>query len=152
MPRLRAGLMKLALQVSEGDNLSMVRVNGGDVRANGLAGSMASNVLLELVVDSRGGRVSGLVLGPDGNVWSGASPMLIPDPPQGRLQSYRETAANEFGQFQIRGIPLAGRAPLRLSTIPRGWTLAGRRDWRSRWMRRASRTSPSHCRGPGDAV
>ncbi len=30
--------------------------------------------------------------------------MLVPDPVQGRLQAYREGQADEYGQFQIRGI------------------------------------------------
>jgi hypothetical protein len=45
------------------------------------------------------------VFGPDGSVWSGASLALVPDPPQGRLQSYRTGLADEYGQFQIRGVP-----------------------------------------------
>jgi hypothetical protein len=38
-------------------------------------------------------------------VWSGARIALIPESPADHLQSYRETAANEYGIFQIAGIP-----------------------------------------------
>ena len=58
----------------------------------------------EVVLDSRGGRVGGQVVGPDGDVWSGANLMLVPDPFNGRLQSYREGSADEYGQFKIRGV------------------------------------------------
>jgi hypothetical protein len=84
--------------------ISEVRVNGTDMRGLGLSGSMATGVPFEIVLDSRGGRLDGRVFGPNGDVWSGASIVLIPDSPAGQLQSYRETAANEYGIFQILGI------------------------------------------------
>jgi hypothetical protein len=84
--------------------LSMVRINGTDVRAMGVTGSMDPGSGMELVLDSRGGRLNGQVFGPAGDVWSGASVVLIPEPPRGRLQDYREVPADEYGQFQIRGI------------------------------------------------
>jgi len=114
--------------------VSAVRVNGSDVRASGLAGSMASNIPFEIVVDSRGGRISGRVFGPDNDVWSGANMALIPDPPRDRLQSYREAAGDEFGDFQIRGIPpgkytlgLARRSSLRCLRSRRPGRLPSRR-------------------------
>ena len=30
--------------------------------------------------------------------------MLVPDPPRGRLQDYRQASADQYGQFQIRGV------------------------------------------------
>jgi hypothetical protein len=85
--------------------LSAVRVNGVDVMALGIDGSAASvSHPLEVVLDSRGGRVSGRVLGADDSVWSRASIALIPDPPEGRVQTYREGAADENGLFLIRGV------------------------------------------------
>jgi Carboxypeptidase regulatory-like domain len=84
--------------------LSAVRVNGSDVMGYGLEGAQASGTPFQIVLDSRGGGVTGLVMAPDGNVLSGASLALIPDPPQGRLQAYREVQADEYGQFQIHGV------------------------------------------------
>ena len=48
--------------------------------------------------------MSGRVLGPDDRLWSRASVALIPDPPAGRVQSYREAAADENGVFLIPGV------------------------------------------------
>jgi hypothetical protein len=85
--------------------LSAVRVNGGDAMALGIDGNAASAAHpFEVVLDSRGGRVSGRVLGSDDSLWSRASVALIPDPPVGRVQSYREGVADENGLFLIRGV------------------------------------------------
>jgi hypothetical protein len=85
--------------------VSAVRAGGSDVRGLGLPGNLASPLPFEIVLDSRGGKISGRVFGPtDGDVWSGASMMLVPDPPRGRLQDYRQASADQYGQFQIRGV------------------------------------------------
>jgi hypothetical protein len=85
--------------------LSAMRVNGVDTMALGIDGSAASaGHPFEVVLDSRGGRVSGRVLGSDDSLWSRASIALIPDPPVGRVQSYREGAADENGLFLMRGV------------------------------------------------
>jgi hypothetical protein len=86
--------------------LASVQVNGTDVLASGLdASDAAAADPFEVVVDSRGGRVTGVVAGPDDQVWSGASMALIPDPPNGRMHAYRESAADEYARFQFRGVP-----------------------------------------------
>jgi len=85
--------------------LSAVRVNGEDVMPLGIEGVAATaNRPLEVVLDSQGGRVSGRVLGWDDSLWGRASVALIPDPPKGRVQSYREGAADENGLFAFRGV------------------------------------------------
>jgi Carboxypeptidase regulatory-like domain len=84
--------------------VSAVRVNGTDVRGLGLTGSMASGVPFEIVLDARGGRLDGRVFGPNGDMWSGASVVLIPESPADHLQSYRETAADEYGMFRMVGV------------------------------------------------
>ena len=84
--------------------LSAVRIGGADVRSSGLPGNLASQTPFDIVLDSRGGKVSGLVFGPDGEVWSGANLMLLPEDPLKNLQSYRPGGADQYGQFQIRGI------------------------------------------------
>jgi hypothetical protein len=85
--------------------LSAVRVNGSDVMALGIDGASVSGIRpFEVVLDSRGGRVSGRVQGSDNSLWSRASVALIPDPPVGRVQSYREGAADENGLFLLRGV------------------------------------------------
>lgn len=85
--------------------LSAVRVNGVDVMPLGIEGAAATaNRPIEVVLTSQGGRVSGRVLGWDDSLWSRASVALIPDPSKGRVQSYRESAADENGLFQFRGV------------------------------------------------
>jgi hypothetical protein len=84
--------------------LSAVLVGGTDVRPTGLTGAQAANQSVEVVLDSRGGSIVGRAFSPDNDALSGASVVLIPDPSGGRLQHYRETQADEYGQFQIRGI------------------------------------------------
>jgi hypothetical protein len=84
--------------------LSAVRVGGADLRASGLPGNLASRTPFDIVLDSRGGQVSGVVVGPDGEVWSGANLMLLPEDPLKNLQSYRPGGADQYGQFRIRGI------------------------------------------------
>jgi hypothetical protein len=88
--------------------LAAVRVNGVDVMPLGIDGIAASSRPFEVVIDSRGGRVSGRALGSDDSVWSRANIALIPDPPKGRVQSYRESSADENGVFVIRAVA-AGR-------------------------------------------
>lgn len=85
--------------------VSAVRVNGVDVMPIGIEGVAATaNRPFEVVIDSRGGRVSGRVMGSDDSLWSRASMALIPDPPRGRVQSYQEGAADENGLFLLRGV------------------------------------------------
>ena len=84
--------------------LSAVRVGGADVRSFGLPGSIASGTPFEVVLDSRGGRVSGAVAGPDNVLWGGATLMLIPDPAQRRLQDYRFVYADANGRFLFHGV------------------------------------------------
>ena len=84
--------------------LSAVRVAGVDVKSMGLPGSIVSGAPFEVVLDSRGGRVSGAVAGTDGVLWGGATLMLIPDPPQRRLQDYRYVYADANGRFIFHGV------------------------------------------------
>jgi len=84
--------------------VSAVRVGGVDVKPFGLPGSIVSRTAFDVVLDSRGGKVSGAVAGPDGVLWGGASLMLIPDPPQRRLQDYRFASADQNGRFLFRGV------------------------------------------------
>ena len=84
--------------------LSAVRVGGADVKAIGLPGNVASATPFEVVLDSRGGRVSGAVAGADDVLWGGSTVMLIPDPPQRRLQDYRFVSADANGRFIFHGV------------------------------------------------
>ncbi len=59
-----------------------------------------------VVLSTKGGQVFGKAVTTDSMiVASGASVLLIPDPPYGRSQSYRFAYADEYGNFLIRGVP-----------------------------------------------
>lgn len=60
---------------------------------------------MDIVVSAKGGQVLGQTVTTDSMiVASGAAVVLIPDPPDGRLQSYKSTYADEYGNFRFRGI------------------------------------------------
>jgi hypothetical protein len=84
--------------------ISQIRAEGGDRKADGLTGSMASSVPFQIIVDSRVARIDGQVQGPNATVWSGANLTLIPDSMQGRLQDYRDATADVNGQFHVTGV------------------------------------------------
>jgi hypothetical protein len=61
---------------------------------------------LEVVLSARGGKVLGrAVTATDSSVVAtGASVLLIPDPPVGRVSAYRLTYADQYGNFLIHGV------------------------------------------------
>jgi hypothetical protein len=89
--------------------ISAVFAGGANVRAAGLATTMASNVPFQIMLDSTGGKIDGAVTGSGSSFnelpWSGATVALIPDSPRDRLQDYRQTYADQYGGFQLTGIP-----------------------------------------------
>jgi hypothetical protein len=84
--------------------IAEVRAGGVDVSAAGLSTTMASSQPFQIVLESRGGRLSGAVSSND-VLWPGATVALIPDPPRNRLHDYRETFATEYGEFLMDGVP-----------------------------------------------
>jgi hypothetical protein len=61
---------------------------------------------LDVRLSTQGGQVVGRAVTVDPKVVaSGASVALIPDPSYGRVQAYQTTHADEYGNFQLRGIP-----------------------------------------------
>ena len=61
---------------------------------------------MEVVLCTRGGKVLGrAVTAADSSVVAtGASVLLIPDPPIGRSQAYKLTYADQYGNFLIHGV------------------------------------------------
>jgi Carboxypeptidase regulatory-like domain len=60
---------------------------------------------MDVIVSANGGQVQGQAVTSDSMiVASGAAVVLIPDPPDGRLQTYKSTYADEYGNFRFRGI------------------------------------------------
>jgi hypothetical protein len=59
-----------------------------------------------VVLSTKGGQVSGKAVTTDSMiVASGASVLLIPDPPNGQSHAYRFAYADEYGNFLVRGVP-----------------------------------------------
>jgi hypothetical protein len=59
-----------------------------------------------VVLSTKGAQVFGKAVTTDSMiVASGASVLLIPDPPNGRSQAYRFAYADEYGNFLVRGVP-----------------------------------------------
>jgi hypothetical protein len=87
--------------------LEAVRVGRNDRLASGLeAEAGADPEEVEVVLSTRGGKVLGrAVTATDSSVVAtGASVLLIPDPPVGRVSAYRLTYADQYGNFLIHGV------------------------------------------------
>lgn len=59
---------------------------------------------LQVVLSGKSGQVQGRVLTPENTIASGANVMLLPDPPRGHVQFYKNTWASQEGLFSFRGV------------------------------------------------
>jgi hypothetical protein len=87
--------------------LEAVRVGKNDHLASGLEAEPGAEAQeMEVVLCTRGGKVLGrAVTAADSSVVAtGASVLLIPDPPIGRSQAYRLAYADQYGNFLIHGV------------------------------------------------
>jgi hypothetical protein len=86
--------------------LKAVRVGNNDLLAFGLEAEPGdAPAAMEVVLSSRGGKVLGKAVTSDSSiVATGASVLLIPDPPEGRSQAYKSTYADQYGNFLAKGI------------------------------------------------
>jgi len=86
--------------------LKAVRVGNNDVLAAGLEAEPGdAPAAMEVVLSTRGGKVLGKAVTSDSSiVATGASVLLIPDPPEGRSQAYKSTYADQYGNFLAKGI------------------------------------------------
>lgn len=95
------------LKAPEDSYLEAVRVGKSDHLATGLeAEPGATPQELEVVLSTRGGKVLGraVTAGDSTIVATGASVLLIPDPPAGRSHAYKFTYADQYGNFLIHGV------------------------------------------------
>ena len=94
------------LNAPEGAYLKSVRVANAERLGEGLEASAgATPPPLDIHLSSEGGEIIGRAVTADPKVVaSGATVALIPDPPAGRVQSYQTTQADEYGNFELRGI------------------------------------------------
>jgi hypothetical protein len=86
--------------------LKAVRVGNSEGLANGLEAQPGDDPpVIAVILSLNGGRVVGKVLTADpAVVASGATILLIPDPPAGRVQAYKSTYADEYGNFIAKGL------------------------------------------------
>jgi hypothetical protein len=86
--------------------LKAVRVGNADRLASGLeAEPGGAPAAMEVVLSMHGGGVVGRAVTTDPSVIAtGATVMVIPDPQLGRVQSYRTTFADEYGNFLVKGL------------------------------------------------
>lgn len=87
--------------------LKSVRIANSERLSQGLEASPGdAPPPLDVRLSTQGGQVVGRAVTVDPKVVaSGASVVLIPDPSYGRVQAYQTTHADEYGNFQLRGIP-----------------------------------------------
>jgi hypothetical protein len=97
----------MVLNLPEDLYLEAVRLGKNDRLSTGLeAEPGADPEEVEVVLSARGGKVLGrAVTATDSSVVAtGASVLLIPDPPVGRVSAYRLTYADQYGNFLIHGV------------------------------------------------
>lgn len=95
------------LNAPEDTYLEAVRVGKNERLTSGLeAEPGAEPQEMEVVLSTRGGKVLGrAVTAADSNiVATGASVLLIPDPPYGRSQAYKLAYADQYGNFLMHGV------------------------------------------------
>jgi len=86
--------------------LKSIHVSTADALASGLEAEPGDDPPpIDIVVSTRGGKLLGKAVTTDSTiVASGATVLLIPDPIAGRIQTYRTTFADEYGNFLVRGL------------------------------------------------
>ena len=95
------------LHAPEDVYLKEVRVGKTDRLASGLEAEPGADAQeLEVVLSTRGGKVLGRAVTAINSsvVATGASILLIPDPPFGRSHAYKSAYADQYGNFLVRGI------------------------------------------------
>lgn len=97
----------MVLNLPEDVYLEAVRVGKNDRLSSGLEAEPGGDPQeMEVVLSTLGGKVLGrAVTAADSSVVAtGASVLLIPDPPAGRVSAYRHTYADQYGNFLIHGV------------------------------------------------
>lgn len=86
--------------------LKSVRAGNFDRLATGIEAEPGGEPApLDVILSTQGGQVAGRAVTSDPmTVASGATVALLPDPPRGRLQTYKTAYADEYGNFLLRGI------------------------------------------------
>jgi hypothetical protein len=77
-----------------------------DALYDGFAVQRGTDASLEVTLSSRGARVQGAVTDADGLPVAGVWAVLVPEQAhRGQMQMYRETTTDQYGHFELRGVP-----------------------------------------------
>jgi hypothetical protein len=83
-----------------------VRYGIADALYDVFAAQRGTDASLEVTLSSRGARVQGTVTDADGRPLAGVWVVLVPEEShRGHMQMYKETTTDQYGHFELRGIP-----------------------------------------------
>jgi hypothetical protein len=86
--------------------LKSVRYGTSNALEDGFTVQGGSDATLEVTLSSRGARVLGTVTDMDGLPPAGVWAVLVPEEAyRGQMQMYKETTTDQYGHFELRGIP-----------------------------------------------
>jgi hypothetical protein len=86
--------------------IKAVRYGMADALYDGFAAQRGNDASLEVTLSSRGARVQGAVSDADGLPLAGVWVVLVPEEAhRAQMQMYKETTTDQYGHFELRGIP-----------------------------------------------
>jgi hypothetical protein len=92
--------------ISKDCYIKAIRYGTADALYDGFAVQRGSDASLEVTLSSRGARVQGTVTDADGLPVAGVWAVLVPEEShRGHMQMYKETTTDQYGHFELRGIP-----------------------------------------------
>jgi hypothetical protein len=86
--------------------IKAIRYGMADALYDGFTAQRGTDASLEVTLSSRGARVQGTVTDADGLPVAGVWVVLVPEEAhRGQMQMYKETTTDQYGHFELRGIP-----------------------------------------------
>jgi hypothetical protein len=89
--------------------IKAIRYGATDALYDGFAAQRGSDASLEVTLSSRGARLQGAVTDADGLPLAGVWAVLVPEEVhRGRMHMYKQATTDQYGRFELRGIPPGG--------------------------------------------
>jgi hypothetical protein len=86
--------------------IKAIRYGTADALYDGFTVQRGTDASLEVTLSSRGARVQGTVTDADGLPLAGVWVVLVPEEAhRGQTQMYKKTTTDQYGHFELRGIP-----------------------------------------------
>jgi hypothetical protein len=86
--------------------IKAIRYGMADALYDGFAVQRGTDASLEVALSSRGARIQGTVADADGLPLAGVWVVLVPEEAhRGQMHMYKETTTDQYGHFELRGIP-----------------------------------------------